>query len=192
MINEASKVKYALSSANIRTHLDDRDQLTPGFKFHDWELKGIPIRIEIGPKDVAKNQVVLVGRHSQTKTNLPVERISEYVTLELEKIQKQMFEDAKKILVDRIVKVTEYGQFKKELDNGKMLDCGWCGKQDCEDKIKEETAADLRVIPICSCGLNHAKHVVNMSEDSDNQQKLEVCVYCKEKSVANALFARGY
>ena len=67
MINEASKVKHALSSANIRTHLDDRDQLTPGFKFHDWELKGIPIRIEIGPKDVAKNQVVLVRRHNQTK-----------------------------------------------------------------------------------------------------------------------------
>jgi prolyl-tRNA synthetase len=174
MINEASKVKHALSSANIRTHLDDRDQLTPGFKFHDWELKGIPIRIEIGPKDVAKNQVVLVGRHNQTKTNLSIERISEYVTLELEKIQKQMFEDAKKILVDRIVKVTEYEQFKKELDNGKMLDCGWCGKQDCEDKIKEETTADLRVIP------------------SDNQQKSEVCVYCKEKSVTNALFARGY
>jgi len=174
MINEASKVKHALSSANIRTHLDDRDQLTPGFKFHDWELKGIPIRIEIGPKDVAKNQVVLVRRHNQTKTNLPIEKISEYVTLELEKIQKQMFEDAKKILDDRIVKVTEYEQFKKELDNGKMLDCGWCGKQDCEDKIKEETAADLRVIP------------------SDNQQKSEVCVYCKEKSVTNALFARGY
>ena len=174
MINEASKVKHALSSANIRTHLDDRDQLTPGFKFHDWELKGIPIRIEIGPKDVAKNQVVLVGRHNQTKTNLPIEKISEYVTLELEKIQKQMFEDAKKILDDRVVKVTEYEQFKKELDNGKMLDCGWCGKQDCEDKIKEETAADLRVIP------------------SDNQQKSEVCVYCKEKSVTNALFARGY
>ena len=174
MINEASKVKHTLSSANIRTHLDDRDQLTPGFKFHDWELKGIPIRIEIGPKDVAKNQVVLVGRHNQTKTNLPIEKISEYVTLELEKIQKQMFEDAKKILDDRVVKVTEYEQFKKELDNGKMLDCGWCGKQDCEDKIKEETAADLRVIP------------------SDNQQKSEVCVYCKEKSVTNALFARGY
>ena len=174
MINEASKVKHALSSANIRTHLDDRDQLTPGFKFHDWELKGIPIRIEIGPKDVAKNQVVLVGRHSQTKTNLPIESISEYVTLELEKIQKQMFDAAKKILDDRIVKVTEYEQFKKELDNGKMLDCGWCGKQDCEDKIKEETVADLRVIP------------------SDNQQKSEACIYCKEKSVTNALFARGY
>ena len=111
MIKEASKIKHALSSANIRTHLDDRAQLTPGFKFHDWELKGIPIRIEIGPKDVAKKQVVLVRRHNQTKLNLSVEKISEYVTSELEKIQKQMFEDAKKILDDRIVKVTEYEQF---------------------------------------------------------------------------------
>ena len=174
MVKEANQVKHALSSANIRTHLDDRDQLTPGFKFHDWELKGIPIRIEIGPKDIAKNQVVLVGRHNQTKTDIPIEKISEYVTLELEKIQKQMFEDAKKILDDRVVKVTEYEQFKKELDDGKMIDCGWCGKQNCEDKIKEETVADLRVIP------------------SDNKQKSEACVYCKEKSVTNALFARGY
>jgi len=174
MVKEANQVKHALSSANIRTHLDDRDQLTPGFKFHDWELKGIPIRIEIGPKDVAKNQVVLVGRHNQTKTDISIEKISEYVRLELEKIQKQMFEDAKKILDDRVVKVTEYEQFKKELDNGKMIDCGWCGKQNCEDKIKEETVADLRVIP------------------SDNRQKSEACVYCKEKSVTNALFARGY
>ena len=174
MVKEANQVKHALSSANIRTHLDDRDQLTPGFKFHDWELKGIPIRIEIGPKDIAKNQVVLVGRHNQTKTDVSIEKVSEYVTLELEKIQKQMFEDAKKILDDRVVKVTEYEQFKKELDNGKMIDCGWCGKQNCEDKIKEETVADLRVIP------------------SDNKQKSESCVYCKEKSVTNALFARGY
>ena len=174
MVKEANQVKHALSSANIRTHLDDRDQLTPGFKFHDWELKGIPIRIEIGPKDIAKNQVVLVGRHNQTKTDISIEKVSEYVTLELEKIQKQMFEDAKKILDDRVVKVTEYEQFKKELDNGKMIDCGWCGKQNCEDKIKEETVADLRVIP------------------SDNKQKSEACVYCKEKSVTNALFARGY
>ena len=174
MVKEANQVKHALSSANIRTHLDDRDQLTPGFKFHDWELKGIPIRIEIGPKDVAKNQVVLVGRHNQTKTDISIEKISEYVRLELEKIQKQMFEDAKKILDDRVVNASEYEQFKKELDNGKMIDCGWCGKQECEDKIKEETIADLRVIP------------------SDNQQKSEVCIYCKEKSITNALFARGY
>jgi prolyl-tRNA synthetase len=174
MVDEASKVKDALSSVNIRAHLDDRDQLTPGFKFHDWELKGIPIRIEIGPKDVAKNQVVIVRRHNQTKTSFTIENVSEYLTLELEKIQKQMFEDAKKILDDRVVKASEYEQFKKELDDGKMIDCGWCGKQECEDKIKEETAADLRVIP------------------SDNQQKSEVCIYCQEKSITNALFARGY
>ena len=71
MINEASKVKDTLSSANIRTHLDDRDQLTPGFKFHDWELKGIPIRIEIGPKDVAKkldiNEDLILEKLNQTK-----------------------------------------------------------------------------------------------------------------------------
>ena len=138
------------------------------------EMKVIPIRIEIGPKDIAKNQVVLVGRHNQTKTDISIEKVSEYVTLELEKIQKQMFEDAKKILDDRVVKVTEYEQFKKELDNGKMIDCSWCGNQTCEDKIKEETGADLRVIPF------------------DNTQKSETCIYCKNSGTTNVLFARGY
>ena len=178
MVN-ASAAKNELSKYGIRVHIDDREQLTPGFKFHDWEMKGIPIRLEIGPKDVAKIpcEGVLVRRHNQTKTTIIIQGTRSNlfgVQRELKNIQKEMFDAAKKILDDRVVKVTEYEQFKKGLDDGKMLDCGWCGKQDCEDKIKEETAADLRVIP------------------SDNQQKSEVCVYCKEKSITNALFARGY
>jgi len=174
MVKEANQVKHALSSANIRTHLDDRDQLTPGFKFHDWELKGIPIRIEIGPKDIAKNQVVLVGRHNQTKTSIDMDSSSEKISSELKNIQKEMFDAAKKILEERVVRVSEYQQFKKELEDGKMIDCSWCGNQTCEDKIKEETGADLRVIPF------------------DNTQKSETCIYCKNSGTTNVLFAKGY
>jgi len=173
VIQKAHQIKDDLSKIDLRVHLDDREQLTPGFKFNDWEMKGIPIRIEIGPKDIAKKQVVLVRRHNRTKTSLNMDSLTEEISSELKNIQKEMFDAAKKILDERIVRVSEYQQFKEQLDNGKMIDCSWCGNQTCEDKIKEETGADIRVIP------------------SDNT-KAETCIYCKNSGTTNVLFARGY
>jgi prolyl-tRNA synthetase len=178
VIQKANQIKDSLSKINLRVHLDDREQLTPGFKFNDWEMKGIPIRIEIGPKDIAKNQVVLARRHNQTKTSIDMHTssntFSSVISSELKNIQKEMFDTAKKILDERVVRVSEYQQFKEELENGKMIDCSWCGNQTCEDKIKEETGADLRVIPF------------------DNTEKSETCIYCKNSGTTNVLFARGY
>jgi len=174
VIQKANQIKDSLSKINLRVHLDDREQLTPGFKFNDWEMKGIPIRIEIGPKDIAKNQVVLVRRHNQAKTSIDMDSSSEKIASELKNIQKEMFDAAKKILDERVVRVSEYQQFKEELENGKMIDCSWCGNQTCEDKIKEETSADLRVIPF------------------GNTEKSETCIYCKNSGTTNVLFAKGY
>jgi len=177
VLQKACQIKDSLSNNDIRVHLDDREQLTPGFKFNDWEMKGIPIRIEIGHKDIAKNQIVLARRHNQTKISLDTTEsllgLTEKTLSELKNIQKEMFGAAKKILDERVVRVSEYQQFKEELDNGKMIDCSWCGNQTCEDKIKEDTSADLRVII------------------SDNA-KAETCIYCKNSSTTNVLFARGY
>jgi len=173
IVQKARQIKDSLSNSDIRVHLDDREQLTPGFKFNDWEMKGIPIRIEIGPKDIAKNQVVLVRRHNQTKISIDIDALTEKILTDLKTIQKEMFDAAKKILDERVVRVSEYQQFKEELDNGKMIDCSWCGKQECEDKIKEETGADLRVIP-------------------SGSTKAETCIYCKNSGTTNVLFARGY
>jgi len=173
VLQNACQIKDSLSNNDIRVHLDDREQLTPGFKFNDWEMKGIPIRIEIGPKDIAKNQIVLARRHNQTKISLGIDGLTEKTLSELKNIQKEMFDAAKKILDERVVKVSEYKQFKEELDNGKMIDCSWCGNQTCEDKIKEETGADIRVIT---------------SDDT----KAETCIYCKNSGTTNVLFARGY
>ena len=136
-------------------------------------MKGVPIRIEIGPKDIAKNQVVLVKRYNQAKTSIEMDSSSEKVSAELKNIQKEMFGAAKKILDERVVRVSEYQQFKEQLDNGKMIDCSWCGNQTCEDKIKEETGADIRVIPAYNT-------------------KAETCIYCKNSGTTNVLFARGY
>jgi len=173
VLQKACQIKDSLSNNDIRIHLDDREQLTPGFKFNDWEMKGIPIRIEIGPKDIAKNQIVLARRHNQTKISLDIDGLTEKTLSELKNIQMEMFDAAKKILDESVVRVSEYQQFKKELENGKMIDCSWCGNQTCEDKIKEETGADLRVIP------------------SDNT-KAETFIYCKNSGTTNELFARGY
>jgi len=173
VLQKACQIKDSLSNNDIRVHLDDREQLTPGFKFNDWEMKGIPIRIEIGPKDIAKNQIVLARRHNQTKISLDIDGLAEKTLSELKNIQKEMFDAAKKILDERVVRVSEYQQFKKELENGKMIDCSWCGNQTCEDKIKEETGADLRVIP-------------------SGNAKAETCIYCKNSGTTNVLFARGY
>ena len=173
VLQKACQIKDGLSDNGIRVNLDDREQMTPGFKFNDWEMRGIPIRIEIGPKDIAKNQIVLARRHNQTKISLDIDGLTEKTLSELKNIQKEMFDAAKKILDERVVRVSEYQQFKKELDSGKMIDCSWCGNQTCEDKIKEETGADLRVIP------------------SDNT-KAETCIYCKNSGTTNVLFARGY
>ena len=174
VLQKATQIKDSLSKINLRVHLDDREQLTPGFKFNDWVMKGIPIRIEIGPKDIAKNQVVLVRRHNQAKTSIDMDSSSEKISSELKNIQKEMFDAAKKILDERVVRVSEYQQFKEELENGKMIDCSWCGNQTCEDKIKEETSADLRVIPF------------------GNTEKSETCIYCKNSGTTNVLFAKGY
>jgi len=173
VLQKACQIKDSLSNNDIRVHLDDREQLTPGFKFNDWEMRGIPIRIEIGPKDIAKNQIVLARRHNQTKISLDIDGFTEKTLSELKNIQKEMFGAAKKILDERVVRVSEYQQFKKELENGKMIDCSWCGNQTCEDKIKEETGADLRVIPF-------------------GNTKAETCIYCKNSGTTNVLFARGY
>jgi len=173
VLQKACQIKDSLSNNDIRVHLDDREQLTPGFKFNDWEMRGIPIRIEIGPKDIAKNQIVLARRHNQTKISLDIDGLTEKTLSELKNIQKEMFDAAKKILDERVVRVSEYQQFKKELENGKMIDCSWCGNQTCEDKIKEETGADLRVIP-------------------SGNTKAETCIYCKNSGTTNVLFARGY
>ena len=174
VIQKANQIMDDLSKINLRVRLDDREQLTPGFKFNDWEMKGIPIRIEIGPKDIAKNQLVLAKRHNQTKTSIDINSFTEKISSELKNIQKEMFDAAKKILDERVVRVSEYQKFKEEIENGKMIDCSWCGNQTCEDKIKEETVADLRVIPF------------------DNTQKSETCIYCKNSGTTNVLFAKGY
>ena len=174
VLKKANEIQNIFVKKNIRVHVDDREELTPGYKFHDWELRGIPLRIEIGPKDIEKNKVVLAKRYNKEKLDLSFDEINEKIESILDDIQKQMLVAAKKILEKMTRDVSNYDEFKSELEKGGFLQSPWCGKDECEAKIKEETSAEIRVIPF----------------ESENSSKK--CVYCNEQSVSIPIFARGY
>lgn len=174
VLEKANEIEEMLLDKKIRVHVDRRSELTPGFKFHDWELKGIPLRIEIGPKDIAKQKVVIATRHNQEKTDLAIDKIDVEINVILEKIQNEMFDAAKKMLQERSISVDNYEKFKVELEKGGFLYAPWCGDENCEEKIKDETGAEIRVIPF---------------EEKNHEAK---CVYCGKLSTVTPIFARGY
>jgi prolyl-tRNA synthetase len=174
VLDKANEIEKTLLDKQIRVHVDKRSELTPGFKFHDWELKGIPLRIEIGPKDIEKQKVVIATRHNQEKTDLAIDKITDDVIGILEKIQKEMFDAAKKILDDRSIPIEDYTKFKEELEKGGFLYAPWCGDENCEENIKDETGAEIRVIPF---------------DDTNKEGK---CVKCGNASTTTPIFARGY
>ena len=174
-IGKVSKeIEEKLKDAEIRVQVDNREQLTPGFKFNEWEMKGIPLRIEIGPKDLEKNQVTFARRHNRQKDDQEITGLVERVVSELDKIHNDMFSDAKKILEDRTSEVDTYDDFKVELEKGRLIKAPICNNPKCEEEIKEETSADVRVI-------------TSDAKDTDSK-----CIKCSDQSSIRPLFARGY
>jgi len=168
-----NEIREQLESKKIRVYVDDRNELTPGYKFNDWELKGVPLRIEIGPKDIEKQQVILAKRYNREKTSLGFNEIEKIITI-LEEIQTDMLKIAKIKAKENTINISDYSEFKSKIGKGGFFNTYWCGKTECEEKIKEETGADIRVIPFGS-------------ENTNGK-----CIYCKEQSVAIPIFARGY
>ena len=145
ILEKSREIELNLRSQNIRVHLDDRDQVTPGFKFNDWEMKGIPIRIELGARDIAEGKIVLARRDTGEKKDLDMHIKDSVITDELEKMHDDMFTNAKKILDDRTASTKTYDEFKSELEKGMLIKAPICDNPSCEEKIKEETGADIRV-----------------------------------------------
>ena len=121
VLKKANEIQNIFVKKNIRVHVDDREELTPGYKFHDWELRGIPLRIEIGPKDIEKNKVVLAKRYNKEKLDLSFDEINEKIESILDDIQKQMLVAAKKILEKMTRDVSNYDEFKSELEKGGFI-----------------------------------------------------------------------
>ncbi len=174
VLKKASELNDILTKKCLRSHIDSRDEFTPGYKFNDWEMKGVPLRVEIGPRDLPKNKMVLVQRDSLKKSDLSFDNAEDEIVKILNEIQRSLFEKAKKILSDRIQNIIDLEQFKKEIENGMFLYSPWCGDQKCEEMIKESTGADIRVIPF------------------DGKRSNAPCIVCKNPSKIDVIFAKGY
>ncbi len=173
ILDKAGEIKQDLESKQIRIHIDDRKEMSPGFKFNDWEMKGVPLRIEIGPKDMDKQKILIAKRYNKEKINLGFDEISKIEEI-LEEIQSKMLEKAREQARLNTVDITDYKEFKEKISIGGFFNAPWCGNQECEEKIKEETGADIRVIPF------------------DKEDNTKNCIYCNEKSISIPIFARGY
>jgi len=128
--------------------VDDREGYSPGWKFNEWEMKGIPIRVEIGPKDLAKNQVVLVRRDTGDKTAVKVSTLKKAIPEMLDSIQDNLFKKAKKVLKSSLVEVSNFKEFSAAIKDKKIVLANWCGEPKCEEMIKEKTGAKSLNMPL--------------------------------------------
>lgn len=173
VLAKAKDVYEKLQKRGISVVFDDRTEYTPGWKFNEWELKGVPIRIEIGPRDVKQEQVTLVRRDTFEKIAIKEEKTVNAVAELLEEIQNNLFNRAKKFLEDHITSVKNYTEFKKALKKGFIRAC-WCSNPTCEEKIKEETGAAIRLIPF------------------EKEEPFSNCVYCQKEAKEVVYFGRAY
>ncbi len=141
-------VSKSLKEQDIRVHVDDRVTQTPGFKFNDWEMKGVPLRIEVGPRDVENDQMVLVRRLTGEKSSLPLQSSAADIRNMLDEIQQTMYDHALNFRTMNTLQTTSYEEMKEYIksDSGFVL-APWSGADETEDTIKEETKATLRCIP---------------------------------------------
>jgi len=164
-----------LIKSGFAAHLDERDQYTPGWKFNEWELKGVPLRLELGPKDIEKRHVTLVRRDNLQRIAVNDDDLVFRVSQTLNEIQTQLFTAAKASLDQSISQAQDYDQFKKALDGrGGFIRACWCGNSDCESEIKAETGATIRTLPFV------------------NEDVFSACVHCAKTATKVAYFARAY
>ncbi|MCC6704657.1 MAG: proline--tRNA ligase [Thermomicrobiales bacterium] len=158
-----------------RVKVDWRDDRTAGYKFNEWELKGVPVRLEIGPRDVAANQVVSVRRDTREKTPISIDELADRIPALLDTIQADMFEAAKRMLSEHTAVVDDYDTLaQRAADNAGWSLAHWCGDPACETKVKTETKATTRCIPF------------------DQAEEAGSCVVCGGASSGRVIFARAY
>ena len=171
----AEKIKSDLEQHNIRVKFDNRDKFKPGFKFNEYELKGVPLRIAIGPKDLEQGTVEVARRDTLTKTTLTQQEVLAYVKNELEVMQVSLFEKAKDFRTQHTTRVDDFETFKKILEEkGGFISAHWDGTEATEEAIKNETKATIRCIPL------------------ESSLEEGVCVYSGKPSSRRVLFAKAY
>jgi prolyl-tRNA synthetase len=173
----AAAAADALRAAGLRVQLDAREEATPGWKFAEHEMRGVPLRVEVGPRDVKSGQAVLVRRDLRGKESAALDALPGRVKTLLDEVQANLFAEAKSFLIANTRDARTYAEFKDILENERgFLRGGWCGEGTCEDRIKEETMATIRVIPLNETGPGAG----------------EACVCCGREAKARPYFARAY
>jgi len=183
VMETAQRLRKELVAAGIRVKMDEREGMSPGFKFNDWEMRGVPLRMELGPKDVAKGTVVLARRDrpgKEGKSFVPQEGIGATVAATLDEIQKSLYQRALAFRETNTAEPAGYEEFKKAVEKGFAF-AWWCGGGECEGKIKEDTKATMRCIPLDqTLGTGHS------ATGGGN------CVYCGKPAKEKAIFAKAY
>jgi prolyl-tRNA synthetase len=175
VLPRARELQAALRAAGVRVHLDDRDTQQPGFKYADWEMRGVPLRLELGQRDIDGGQCVLVRRDTRQKETVPLSGLQARVGELLAAIQRDLLERARRFLADNTRRVAGYDEFKQVMaDTRGFLVAPWCGDAECEARIKQETKATVRVIPL------------------DAPPGAGACVRCGRPAAFQAYFAQAY
>jgi prolyl-tRNA synthetase len=175
VLDHAKKLYEDLDAAGVRVKLDDRDTHTPGYKFNDYELKGVPIRLGIGPKDIEKGTVELARRDNLTKSFVSQDDLASHINKLLSEIQSNLFDRALAFRESHTTVCDSYEDFKKVLESkGGFISAHWDGTEETEMKIKQETKATIRCIPI------------------DTEKEEGICIYSRKPSSQRVLFAKAY
>lgn len=173
----ATQIKQSLDKAGYRVRLDDREEFTPGWKFSEWEMRGVPLRLEVGPKDIQKNQALAVRRDWGEKSPIPMEGLNENIADILADIQKNLFNQALEFQKANTHRVADYEEFKTVIEEQRgFLRTFWCGSTDCEDRIKEDTMATIRVVVL----------------ENDREPGAGKCICCDKAAKEQVYFARAY
>ena len=174
VLDKALEVKEQLIKAGLRTKIDDSDK-NPGWKFAEQEMRGIPVRVEMGPRDIEAGQAIVVRRDTREKITVAIEELADKIKDILEVIQKDMFEKARIHRDEHTYVATNYEEFKDAVANkAGFIKAMWCGSRECEDKIKEDTTATSRCMPF-------------------EQEKLsDVCVCCGKPAKSMVYWGKAY
>ncbi len=174
VLPQARQIAEELRGRDVRVFLDDRDAYTPGWKFSEWEMRGVPVRLEIGPKDIEKGQVMLARRDTREKLAAPREGLAARMVDLLAAIQQSLFERAVRFRAEHTTEVSSYDELTQVLEGRPgFVIAPWCGSAECEASIKAETQATIRNLPL---------------EDTAGGE----CVKCGKPGIARAYFAKAY
>jgi prolyl-tRNA synthetase len=177
VLEVAGRLREELAAKGFRVHLDARDGLKPGAKYYEWEGKGVPLRIEVGPRDVAAGTVML-ARRIGGKESIPRDDAADRVGAELEAIQRSLLEAARERREANSLRAATKDEFIGYLEGGGgFVYAGWCGSAECEQTIKDQTKATIRVLP---------------DEEFRSDTPPATCVWCGSRSTAEAIWARAY